>query len=103
MKKLLLTLAIFCSIPAFAQTTTNNTTNTNTVNQTQPSYNNQEHQMHERRELPPEVKAALEQCRASAPKESDGRPVRGSIRQCMESKGFHPPMREHHQNNQPQQ
>lgn len=106
MKKILLALAVLCSLPAFAQSTTSTTTTTNTYNQTtQQNYNNnQERPMHEHRELPPEVKAALEQCKASAPRGSDGRPERGSIRQCMEAKGFHPPMREHHENNQqPQQ
>lgn len=94
MKKIFLAFGILCSIPAFAQ-------------QAQPyqvapqgasGFQSQGERHHNFDNMPPEVKAALEACRASAPRGADGRPVKGSIRQCMESKGFHG--HHEHQNNQ---
>ena len=71
MKKLLLTLTILCS-SAFAQDVTN---------MKKPA-------------ISPEIKAAVQSCVATSPKNSEGKPDRDSVKKCLDAKGIHPPKHE---------
>lgn len=66
MKKLLLTLSILCSTSVFAQT----------ADLKKPA-------------LSPEIKAAIQSCVSSSPKNAEGKPDRDSVKKCLDSKGIH--------------
>ena len=71
MKKLLLTLTILCS-SAFAQDVTN---------MKKPA-------------ISPEIKAAVQSCVVTSPKNSEGKPDRDSVKKCLDTKGIHLPKHE---------
>jgi hypothetical protein len=87
MKKILsLTLCLFFSQLALAQTSTE--LNTNSTNNTS-NFNGggmAHHMPHN-----PAFEAALQECAGTVAKDSNGRPDHEAMRACLSSKGFNPP------------
>lgn len=50
---------------------------------------------HPHRDINPALREAFKACRESTPKQATGRPERGAMRSCLQSKGFTPPEHAH--------